>query len=211
MTYCDCSRVSINPIKCTDAKPIIINKHYSHTWTACRYSYGVYYDKILIGCIVYGSPVGRLTIKSICKKYPLTTKNTMELTRLWIADGYGSNIESFSIGQSFKYLKKEGIEVIISYADPYQNHLGIIYQATNFLYQGDSVSKGKKNRYFYNGKWIHAKTIYGIFGTTDPSKLDESIKIEEVSFKHRYIYILNKKKRKQIVKDLKHPIKSYPK
>ena len=35
----------------------------------------------------------------------LKTNNILELTRLFIHDGYGKNIESFSISQSFKWLK----------------------------------------------------------------------------------------------------------
>ena len=212
--FCDCSKVKVFPIKCSLAKPIIVNNNYSHRWTACRYAFGIYYDNLLRGCIVYGVPVGRLTIKSICKTYPLNTNNTLELTRLWIEDGLGKNIESFSIAQSFKILKKNGIKVIISYSDPEQGHLGIIYQASNFLYQGDTIGKGGKNTYYYQGKWIHAKTIYDIFGTSNVKKLREinpSIKWKSVSFKHRYLYILDKKDKKRILDDLKHPVLPYPK
>jgi hypothetical protein len=212
--FCDCSKVKVFPIDSTIAKSIIIKNHYSHRWTLCKYAFGVYYNGLLRGCVVYGCPVGRLTVNSICKTYPLNTKNTLELTRLWIEDGLGSNIESFSIGQTFKLLKKKDIKVIISYSDIEQGHLGIIYQATNFLYQGTDIGKGGKNDYFYKGEWVHARTIYDIFGTSNVKKLNEidsSIKWKPTSLKHRYIYILDKKDKKKILKDLKHPVKKYPK
>ena len=41
--YCDVSRVSVAPIAKSIAKDIIIKKHYTHFWTACRYALGIYY------------------------------------------------------------------------------------------------------------------------------------------------------------------------
>jgi hypothetical protein len=149
--YTDIKRVEVLPLECGEAKPIIVNHHYLHKWTSCRYAYGVYYDKVLVGCLVYGPPVGRQTVSSITNIFKLDRDKVMELTRLWIADGYGTNIESYSIGQSFKYLRKEGISVLISYADPSVGHLGKIYQATNWLYQGNKTMLIKGYNYIING------------------------------------------------------------
>ena len=56
----------------------------------------------------YGYPVGRSVVGSIFKDESiLDTDNILELTRLFIHDGYGKNIESYSISQSFKWLKKK--------------------------------------------------------------------------------------------------------
>ena len=66
----------------------------------------------------------------------LEKEQVLELTRLYIDDGYGKNIESLSMGKSFKWLKQnaEDIKMLISYR-PRTNNLGTIYQATNWLYQ----------------------------------------------------------------------------
>ena len=60
--YCDVSRVSVAPIAKSIAKDIIIKKHYTHAWTACRYALGIYYrgdeadvfgnQQQLIGCAI---------------------------------------------------------------------------------------------------------------------------------------------------------------
>ena len=65
--YCDTSRVSVREISSSVVKEIIVKKHYTHAWTACRYSLGIFYktDEVnalgdnekLIGCLVYGFPV----------------------------------------------------------------------------------------------------------------------------------------------------------
>ncbi len=98
--YCDTSRVSVREISSSVAKEIIVKKHYTHAWTACRYALGIFYktdetnvlgdsDK-LIGCLVYGFPVGARAALSISEL--LTKDNVLELTRLYCDDGYGSNI-----------------------------------------------------------------------------------------------------------------------
>jgi hypothetical protein len=212
--YTDVSKVSVYPIKCNEAKPLIINHHYSHKWTSCRYSYGVYYDSKLIGCVVYGPPVGRQAFASITKTIKLDRKEVMELTRLWIADGYGTNIESYSIGQTFKYLRNEGIRVLLSYSDPNVGHLGKIYQATNWLYQGNETMLVAACKYKINNEVLHIRTISARYGSVKDNvlkKIDPNYeKLNELK-KHRYLYILNKKERKEIINDLKHPIKEYVK
>jgi len=213
-TYVDISNIDVLPIACDVAKPIIVNKHYLHKWTSCRYSYGIYNKNFLIGCIVYGPPVGRQTVNSITKSIKLDKDKVMELTRLWIADGYGTNIESYSIGQSFKYLKKEGIEVLISYADPEAGHLGKIYQATNWLYQGNKTMLVKGYNYVINGVKMHPRNVVSRYGSTKDDVLysiDPNFSKKEMINKHRYIYILNSRIKNGILNDLKHPILEYPK
>ena len=100
--YCDVSRVSVAQISKSIAKDIIVKKHYTHAWTMCRYALGIYYrldekdifgnDQKLIGCAIYGFPVGAKAATSVCEG--LSKDNILELTRLYVDDGYGSNIES---------------------------------------------------------------------------------------------------------------------
>ena len=105
--FVDTSKVSVREISKSIAKDMIERNHYSHKWTSCRYALGIFYqeksdnaffagvNEKLIGCLVYGHPVGREAISSISDL--VGTDNVLELTRLWIADNYGKNIESYSI------------------------------------------------------------------------------------------------------------------
>ena len=233
--YCDTSKVYVAPISKSIAKDIIVKKHYTHAWTACRYSLGIYYrednlttfdgDK-LIGCIIYGFPVGAKAPTSVCEG--LTKDNVLELTRLYCDDGYGSNIESFALGQSFKWLKEndKAIKVLISYADNGQKHLGGIYQATNWIYQGLNTDIALMPNYGISlsdspFKWIHSRTVFSTWGSNNLEHLRKEIgksgykefwRREEPP-KHRYIQILaqDKKEKKDLFKRLKHPIMPYPK
>ena len=234
--YCDTSKVSVREIGSHVAKEIIVKKHYTHAWTACRYALGIFYkmdeanaigdsDK-LIGCMVYGFPVGAKAPTSVCEG--LTKDNVLELTRLYCDDGYGSNIESYALGQSFKWFREndKDIKVLISYADNGQEHLGGIYQATNWIYQGLNTDIALMPNYGISlsddpFNWIHSRTVFTKWGSGNLEHLRREIGKDgykqfwrrEEPPKHRYIQIIgaDKKDKKDLIKRLKHEIRPYPK
>jgi hypothetical protein len=233
----DTAKITIREISQTAAKDLIIKNHYSHKWTLCSVALGIFYKieadpnsffyndtEKLIGCIVYGNPVGRSAAASISDD--LNIDEVYELTRLWIADiPSGKNVESYCLGQSFEWLRvnRPKIKALLSYADNEAGHTGIIYQATNWLYQGNSqlalmpnysVSMtGPENGGYH---WIHSRTISARYGSHNVDHLKKCIGHsffrKRESSKHRFIYILLKgKERKKLIKRLKHPIYPYPK
>ena len=233
--YVDTSRVTIREIGKSTAKKMIVKYHYSHAWTMCRYALGVFYEtdekdvlgntETLIGCLVYGYPVGRSAIKSVIDG--LEKNECLELTRLFIHDGYGSNIESFAMGQSFKWMKDNApnIKMLLSYADPEQMHLGGIYQATNWLYQ-DCRDIQLMPNYSISiesdpHKWIHSRTVFSRWGSHNLDHLKTQLGKENLtefwrkkeSAKHRYIQVLgqNKSEKRKLTKRLKHKVSPYPK
>jgi hypothetical protein len=195
------------------AKELIINNHYSHKWTSCRYAIGLFDKDELIGVAVYGFPIGRQTIKSICAS--LTNDDVLELTRLWLKDEAPHNSESYFIGKTFQWLRNNtNIKVLISYSDPMQNHLGIIYQATNWWYQGNATMLIQGYLHFIHGEWMHPRSVVAKYGTIKSEellKIDPNYKRLKMKNKHRYIYVLHNRDRKGILETLKHPIIPYPK
>lgn len=195
------------------ARDLIIKNHYSHKWTSCRYSIGLIYDGVIIGVAVYGFPVGRQVVKSITTE--LENYEVLELTRLWINDTEGKNTESYFIGRTFDFLRKNtSVKVLISYSDPMYNHIGIIYQATNWLYQGNNTMLIKGYLHVINNEIMHPRSVVAKYGTIKEKellKIDPNYSRIELKKKHRYLYILHKKDRKEIIKKLKHPIIPYPK
>ena len=113
--------------------------------------------------------------------------------------------------------KGKNIKVLISYADPTVKHNGSIYQATNWLYQGEglnlmpnySVSLTKPY------EWIHSKTVFSRFGSHNIEKLGKighTFLENERIRKHRYVYFLgNKKENKLFISNLKYQKLTYPK
>ena len=228
--YCDTSKLSIRQIDRQTAKTMIEKYHYSKLWTKCSVALGLFIDtgekhsffdeneEKLIGVITYGDPVGRLTSQSISEALEKTS--VYELTRLFIHDGYGSNIESWFISQSFNWLRKNKpkIKALISYASPMEGHSGTIYQATNWLYQGNKIRFNDSWLYKFDedGEWQHGRTIFPYYKSNNPevirTKVTKPFWIKKEKRKHRYVYILaGKKHKKKIIKTLKHPILPYPK
>lgn len=196
------------------AKKLIKENHYSHAWTPSRYTLGLFDGENLIGVAVYGFPVGRQTVKSITPN--LGNKDVLELKRLWLVDEAPKNSESFFIGKTFDWLRKNtNIKVLVSYSDPMYNHLGTIYQATNWVYQGNAIAAGN-NGYLHkiNGKLTNQRSVCVVYKTIKHEellKIDPNYERVKIEKKHRYIYILHKKDRKKILSELKHKPMPYPK
>lgn len=230
-TYCRTEDLFLRPVTKDTAKDIIVKNHYSKTWTKVSYAIGLFIreesphpfftnvSEKLIGVACYGDPIGRNCGGSIAPSIDRT--EVLELTRLFVFDGYGTNTESWFVSQTFKWLRDNAphIKALISYSDPKAGHRGIVYQATNWIYQGLNIRPNETwfFKFEEDGKWVHARTMAPYWGTSSPYKLRETIDktfwAKTQPRKHRYIYILtnHKSERKQILKNLKYPAVSYPK
>ena len=232
-SYVDTTRVSVRPIYKALARDIIEKNHYSGRLSSCRYPLGVFYqtdnqhqffdeaEEKLIGVACYGFPVGRRVIGSIFSEEILENKNILELTRLYIDDGYGKNIESHVISSTFKWLRENApnIKVLVSYADPEQSHDGAIYQATNWIYQGCGdfqLAPTYSLRVNEEDDWMHSRSVYSKYGSAAPKNLMKAIGqdfwLKKEATKHRYIYFLgSKSENRKFHKMMKHPVMDYPK
>ena len=213
------------------AEAFVRKHHYTKRLSSARYTLGLYCKNTakhsffggdqseLIGCIVYGHPVSNATVTSIFKTIPLDLSAVLELTRLVVIDGTQKNTETWFIGQSFQWLRDNdpNVRVLISYADPEQNHTGVIYRASNWLYQGCGAGKLMADfsvRLGEEGPWIHSRTVGSMYGSRGLESLAETIgstfwQKQEMP-KHRYIYFLcSAKETKKLIPDLVIPILPY--
>ena len=226
--YCDISKVVIAKVgkDTPGVYNIITKKHYAKTWTASQFIYGIYWDMgessffedrnlKLIGVALYGHAVGARAVKSIVEDFE--QHDVIELKRLWIEDGYGKNIESYCVSQTLKMLKTDApqVKVVVSYADPGENHKGIIYRATNWLYQGSEIGGGDSYMYQYPNSdvWLSDRAMSDRLGTNGLRgvlKIIPDMKYKRKLRKYRYLYFLcSKKLKKQLIKKLKHPLLDY--
>ena len=231
--YFEPARIFLREVSSETAKDMIVKYHYSHKWTLCRIAYGIYYktdndakffdakEEHLIGVVVYGQPVGRSAAASVSELIGI--HEVFELTRLFIHDGYGRNIESYCVAQTLRMVKKDfpQLKAVISYADGEQGHKGIIYQASGFHYQGNSMLALMPNYSVSldgppNYHWIHSRTISSNYGSHNVEhlkrKIGKTFWRKKESSKHRYVYLLgNKIEKKRVLANLKHPFLPYPK
>ena len=138
-----------------DVKDFIEKWHYSHNINGLisDYVFGLYYKNTLIGAMIYG----RMAMAGQWKKYGESSSDVIELRRLACINSTLRNTESYFIAKTLKFLKKNtSIKTVVSYADTFFGHEGIIYKASNFSLIGKSA-QGRV--IMYNGKRYHDKTI----------------------------------------------------
>lgn len=180
--------------------------HYLKRASPCSQAFGLFLNGEVKGVIIYGVPPSSTLLRGICG--PEEYQNVYELNRLWVSDDMPKNTESFFMAQTFKHLDRE---IIVSYADSSQNHIGYVYQATNWLYTGtsakfkDPMVKGLEHQH-------HATYAHGMNKKQLLEKYGDRLYYVDRPLKHRYIiFICDKRRKRQLRKKLKYVVKPYPK
>lgn len=190
------------------AEIFVTNKHYSRRASIFWAGYGLVENGKIVGVAVYGQPSPAL------QRFAFKDRDfrMFELARV-VVQTSTKNATSFLVGNSLKQLYKDkGKCAVVSYADSEWGHVGTIYQATNWLYTGATVSHDKM--YLVDGKRVHPMTLRDR-GITSPVKWAKENDIEMVKPmpKHRYFMLLgNKWEVRDMKEKLKYPvINEYPK
>jgi hypothetical protein len=123
----------IKSVAYQQAMEVVVEKHYLHRKCPVSHAYGLFEigSGELVGVVTYGVSPSSTLLKGICG--PEEAKNVYELNRLWVDDKVAKNGESFFIANTMCLLDRE---IIVSFADTAQGHLGVVYQAANFIYTG---------------------------------------------------------------------------
>jgi hypothetical protein len=205
-------KYKVEPLDSDQCTEWLIKKHYLKRMTSFTYSFGLFENRILVGIVTFGNAVPNNMKKSLFgEKY---MDYVYELNRLCTNDNLDKNANSYFISESFKLLPKPLI--IVSYADKSVGHNGYIYQATNFIFTGESHTqmdwklKGKEH--------IHSRTLMDEFAFEQDrvKKLKEKYgdQLYQVMRepKYRYVYILSDRKlKRKIMAEKMFDIKPYPK
>ena len=129
---------TIEPVERKVIQSFVHKWHYSHSTNGVQQTqcFALFNGEKMIGAMMYALP----SMKSTAAKYnPDNPLRCWELRRLCCIDDTPTNTESYFIGQTLKWLRRNtDIEVIISYADLEFGHEGVIYKATNFIHLGKS-------------------------------------------------------------------------
>ena len=196
----------VEPISKAIADQFVLAKHYSRRAPIFWAGFGLIEDGMVTGVVVYGQPSPPI------QKHAFRERDfrLYELSRL-VVQSESMNAASFLVGNSLKMLEPKPCAVI-SYADMEQNHCGIVYQATNWLYTGATKSHDKA--YIVDGKRTHPMTLRDM-GITNPTAWARENNIEMVypEEKHRYFQLIgNKRQKREMLSRLAYPvIDTYPK
>lgn len=112
-----------------------LNFHYAKSVPAVQYGFNVFNDADeWCGVILYGGGANR----NIAKEFGVCSGEILELVRCALNGKQGHGNTSKAVAMTMKKLHQINplVKILISYADLDQDHAGIIYQATNWIYLG---------------------------------------------------------------------------
>ena len=133
----------------------IEQNHYSGSINGCiaDYCFSLHDGERMIGAMFYG----RMAMAGQWKRFAEKESDVTELRRLCCIDDTPKNTESFFIGATLRWLKRNTTyRVVVSYADAEHGHTGTIYRASNFTLEG---KRAGARVILFNGKRYHDKAI----------------------------------------------------
>lgn len=196
---------SIREIDRKTAMEVVVKNHYLHRKSPCSIAFGLFLGDDLKGVVCYGTPSSAPLRSGIAG--PEHCKNVCELTRLWVCDSVPKNGESFLISNT---IKKCGKEIVVSFAEIDQGHVGTVYQASNWIYTGLSA---KRTNWTIEGVDLHCQTIADKYSSKEiREKFGDKFSLTPRPRKHRYVYINAKGgRRRRLMGCLRYKIQPYPK
>lgn len=159
---------------------------------------GVWERDKFIGVVVFG----RGAAPKLASSFGLKITEVAELVRIALTKHETPVTRIVSI--AIKKLKKSfnGIRLIVSFADPSQDHHGGIYQGGNWVYYGISGTTGGFE-YLVGNKWITCRSIGARFGTRVTSEVEKRLRFSDkrkAPRKHRYAMGLDSETHKTILR-----------
>lgn len=183
--------------------------HYAKAVPVNPVGYNVYNDNDeWCGVILYA----RGANANIGTEYNLPVGGVVELVR--VALNGKQEHTSQAVSMTLKQFHKDCpmTKLVVSYADCDQQHLGTIYQATNWIYVGCMKSTGRA-AFIVNGKKMHTKSVHSRIVTIDGKRVHCPQNIESVrkyidpnateffsEGKRKYLMPFDKRLRKEILK-----------
>jgi hypothetical protein len=174
------------------AKYAVMHWHYSGTIPANKSNrLGVWEDDEYIGAVIFGLGAS----PSLGKPYGLGIFEVCELTRVAMKE-HDSPVTQI-VAQAIRKLKQKNpdLRLIVSFADPFHDHHGGIYQAGNWIYAGKTDSSVVYK--LPTGELADPRRFNG-HGHNTPKQIPAGTRKVRTPGKHRYLYPLDRAMRRQI-------------
>lgn len=155
------------------------NFHYSKSLPVNTFGYNVYNDQNeWCGVILFGLGANN----NLSRQFSMVQGEVAELVRVALNGKQKSTGQCLSVAMRLIIKDYPTVKILVSYADEGQGHKGIIYQATNWIYIGDSFSESTVDP--ETGKAVHSRILHSKYGTT------RGFTRVKDKAKHKYIYPL---------------------
>lgn len=177
-----------------------IKFHYAKAVPVYKFAYNIWNDENeWCGVILYGSGA----TPQIAMPYDKWQGQVIELQRVALNGKQGHGKTSWAVATTLKALKKEApyVDLVVSYADLDQSHNGILYQATNWIYEG-LKNENTRGAFIIKGKKMHNRSVASKGWKQSLLWLRENVDKNAQEFitkgKHKYLYPMTKKMRKRV-------------
>jgi hypothetical protein len=186
------------------AKYACVNWHYSGCLPAGKLvKVGAWESGKFIGVVLFG----RGATPNLGRPYNLGQDECVELVRIALTNHENAVSRIAALAMKFLHKANPKLRLIVSFADQSQGHHGGIYQAGNWVYNGQG---DPAKFYMIRGKLTHPRSI-GAKGLVQnihgARKIDPNATVVDVPGKHRYLMPLDADMRARIM-----PLaKPYPK
>lgn len=178
-----------------------------HTLPKSRLNrFGVWEDGEFVGVIVFGCGAN----KDLFAPYGLDQFQGAELLRIALRENRVSSVSAV-IGASVRLLHKysPGLRLLVSFANPDDRHIGVVYQASNWIHDGMS---NPTPEFIVHGELIHCRAAYKMReahpmgGVVTKNMVDwlrmfiDPAAITNLCVsKYRYVYPLDRAMRRQLL------------
>src|SRR4051794_17871400 len=133
----------------TAAKGFVLEHHYSGSYPAARWRFGLFRRGVLQGVAVFSHPCNDRVLTSV---FPGRATDSVELGGFVLLDEVPGNGETWMLGRCFRLLRREGLAGGVAFSDPgrrlnrdgvpvFGGHVGRIYQAHNAAYLGRGLPR----------------------------------------------------------------------
>lgn len=174
------------------AKYAVLHWHYSRSMPAGKlFKVGAWEDGQFIGAVIFG----RGANNNIGSPFGLEQVEVCELVRIALTSHHAPTSQIASIAMKMLKRANPGLRLVISYADPEQDHTGTVYQAMNWVYIGRSKAQPAA---VVNGNVVHKRTVTSASGTLCGSDYSRPM------WKHKYAYPLDRRMRR-LLDDMRRP------
>ena len=172
--------------------------HYSGSVPSVQYGYNFYNAAgEWCGVVCFGGGANN----HIGCPYGLYPGEILELVR--VALNGKQQTTSRCVAMALRELHRQNplVQLVISYADADQDHVGTIYQATNWMYEG-LKNPGGSGPFVIHGKKVHPRTV-GSWGYKQSlpwikEHVDPNAEWLKTKGKHKYLFCFDRKLKKKL-------------
>ncbi len=182
--------IVLKPVPYLVGKDVFERHHYLHSISAgTLLLLGAFIGDRLLGAVQFsrGSTQAHRIVAGA------NARDGITLARLWLSDELPSNSESRVLAISLRLLHRfTTVKFIVTYADPDAGHPGHVYQASNWLYLGQSWGDDPID--IGDGRLWSARSLSNRYGTSALSYLrrvcPKAERVKRIG-KHKYVYFID--------------------